>query len=375
MDPFEYQAPKFVERLQEKAENLENDGADEFFDIPELNSFTDTKENPVFLTPKQKQELKEQFFTPLPLVKGSPVKVLSNKTNEQAPTHKTPGKHPKGPRPIIKAKRRVSNVNKKAESNTEGLKNLTFRKEKIKLDSVPPEKQHSMITRHDVFKSLRKGVINKEAVKRKGSPINYGGKHMTLAEHLFHFQNDTPPRFKSKSIRSSAIPLERTRLTLTMAHSPQLATKHRTRAHPVPSRVDNNLVKAHPVNKNIFKPPVMNRPPPRPSTMPVPFKLTEVKTKASHKTMPEPFHFKARPAPKPSKNNENNEIFESNLFKGLKLVTGGKKVTEVKPFSFDERNKKKQLEKEEKIKKIIDEESKIPKFHAKPPPSTQMRRA
>ncbi|XP_014246013.1 targeting protein for Xklp2-A-like [Cimex lectularius] len=388
MDAFEFHAPQFVERLDTKVSIMENDGADEYFDIPEFNSYTDSNEKSVPSTPKLNVELKEKFFTPLVHPTISPSNVLSDITNSNGKgSFKTPGKYPKGERPIMKAKRRVSNLNKEAE--TEGLKKeenkLVSTFEGIQLNSIPPEKQHSMVTRHDVFKSpkieLRNRVVDRETLKRKGSPIKYGGKYQTLAEKVFHFQNDTPPRFKSKSIRPSTAPVERTKLTLTMAHSPKLATKLRTRAPPVPSQVENTLVKANPVNKNIFRPPVLNKPPPRPSTIPVPFKLTEVKPKESNKTLTEPFKFKARPTPRQTRamntstvsslltQSDNNEKMDSSIYKGLKTVTGGLQSTKIKPFSFDERNKTKQLEKEEKIRKILDEQTKIPKFTAQPPPS------
>lgn len=45
-----------------------------------------------------------------------------------------------------------------------------------------------------------------------------------------------------------------------------------------------------------------------------------------------------------------------------------KKYTKVEPFSFEERNKRLQKEKEEKIKKILEEERKMHEFHANPVP-------
>ncbi|XP_075216366.1 targeting protein for Xklp2-like isoform X2 [Lycorma delicatula] len=46
-----------------------------------------------------------------------------------------------------------------------------------------------------------------------------------------------------------------------------------------------------------------------------------------------------------------------------------KRCTKVEPFSFEERDKRLQKEKEEKIQKILEEEKRMHEFHANPPPN------
>lgn len=77
------------------------------------------------------------------------------------------------------------------------------------LIDVPQDKQHSMITRHDINErtpklSLRTRSINRSVLsnfrKRKGSPIINGNasKYVSLAEGVLHFEKDTPERFHTK---------------------------------------------------------------------------------------------------------------------------------------------------------------------------------
>ncbi|XP_022197537.2 targeting protein for Xklp2 homolog [Nilaparvata lugens] len=54
---------------------------------------------------------------------------------------------------------------------------------------------------------------------------------------------------------------------------------------------------------------------------------------------------------------------------GTKCQTNQKRCTKVQPFSFEERDRQLQKIKEEKIKKILDEEKKLREFHANPVPN------
>ncbi|XP_014261637.1 targeting protein for Xklp2 isoform X2 [Cimex lectularius] len=337
----------------------------------------------------------EQYFTPkiLPTHKvnltaesGKILSDITNNGNDKTPAVENPTIQG---RVIIKAKRRSWGLGKNTHTSPETLRSAiaklhTF--EGVTLNKLTPAKEHSMSTRRDSSLKptidLRNRVVRRETLKRKGSSLSEN-KYQTLAEKIYHFENDIPPRFKYKP--SSSRVSSQDRLTPTVAVSPNLNTKHRTLSpstEEMETKESNDIkrdpIKARPLNRKIFQPPELSKPVARPCTVPVEFQLTQVKPKKPQKV--ECFQFKAQPAPKTThlltssvqkkevtkQKDASRTHSKQNSFSQFTSVTSQK--SKVKPFSFEERDKLKQLEKEEKIRKIIQEESTIPTFHANPVP-------
>ncbi|EEB12206.1 conserved hypothetical protein [Pediculus humanus corporis] len=271
-----------------------------------------------------------------------------------------------------------------------------------RLDSDSPSSEINVTNTKDTNPSAsNKKVIHKipkavnfNKMKRAASPLASTKKFISLAEQVEHFY-DTPDRFRSRpNKKPTSIP-----------KTPKLLAKFRQRKINFPDEkqreemeleeMKKHQVKAHPLNEKILMGPSLNLKVPiikKPTTVPQPFSLTEVKKKEhSEETV---FQFKAQPLPfsilqgpigiPPKKITAPTvpttpQIRVPHRYRvGIKTPVKTPEVdgsnvprkTVVQPFSFDERMKEMLQKKQNFINKVLEEEKKgFNSFKAHPMPA------
>ncbi|KAF6204405.1 hypothetical protein GE061_002746 [Apolygus lucorum] len=234
-------------------------------------------------------------------------------------------------------------------------------KDKKKEPPTPKEKTHQMVTRQDVaMQTTTLGKFSRQCLKRPilQSPSTKGpsSKYIALAEPVYHYFTDTPPRFhtlprKPEEKRDKELGKQ----TLTVPRSPHLRTKERARSvSPLPA--NSHSFKAHPLNPKVFRPPDMSRPQPKPTTVAVPFNFTYVPRKVRcfklSAESSKAIQFKARPAPtqRPLEIELGSVVRrvavggESNMHCGVK-------------HSFEKRDRIAKQEKEKRMKMLLEKAS------------------
>ncbi|XP_056648313.1 targeting protein for Xklp2 homolog [Diorhabda sublineata] len=224
-------------------------------------------------------------------------------------------------------------------------------------------------------------------------------EYVPMAEALIKFQNGTPKRFRVKPVAVADNPLK-----ATIPHSPKLKTSLRNRPLHAQSREEleqlalaeakKSQFKAHPLNKKILRGPVdSNKSKRKTSTIPEPFKLTEVQNKVIPESPQKVQEFHARPVPKfiynshvmkpqlkaslttpqtPTfiKKMSLNSISTTTENKNLPTEPVKLKPTKPIPFSFELRDKCMRSKREALVQKYIEAEKKARMFHAKPVPKS-----
>lgn len=237
-------------------------------------------------------------------------------------------------------------------------------------------------------------------------------KFVSLAEAIYHYQRDTPGRFHSKPQKYQILRCKSVS-NLTVAQSPMLRCKARSRPLHIESQKEKEdrefeemkkfKLKANPIPKSVLQgtrnlPDVSKKP----STIPEPFKLTEIHKKVPCPSPVQIIQFKARPAPKHildkphvppklqvpvtvpvtpklhfqrTKSEDRNYITQSTHGSELKHKSAEKsqhlRQGPIKPvpFSFVKRDEQIKKRKEEWIKQQIEEERKqASQFKAQPLP-------
>ncbi|XP_047529231.1 targeting protein for Xklp2 homolog [Vanessa atalanta] len=245
-------------------------------------------------------------------------------------------------------------------------------------------------------------------------------KFVSMAEAIYHYQRDTPDRFRSSRPKSFRPKGYGGPSGLTVPQSPMLRCKARSRPQHILSQKEKEemeleeirkfKIKANPIPKSVIEGPIhlpeVHR---KPITVPEPFKLTEIQKKMAQS--PGLTHnFKARPAPK--------HIFEkpqipikpvphvtkpispkfrykrANSADHLKCETkhtdppaNAKKMDKCEktmqrhgpvkpePFSFEKRDEELRKKREERIKKQLEEERRLAsQFKAQPLPVAVKKR-
>jgi len=265
-------------------------------------------------------------------------------------------------------------------------------------------------------------------VRRHSADINAGeGQYKSQAEQIVRYQQATPDRFRSRPASKEKTPRTRNRSAspaprLTVPHTPILTTRGRSRPAQVLSQAEREELELAEVSKQQFKAAGVGETVPRfkhgavekkPCTIPQPFSLH-----GSNAARPVPMVmedeapvFHAKPVSKrmmeapigvPPKKAAvliepqspafalKSRMVERNLQKAplpepevepivrarpaphrgvpVSLPPVSKKSTQPAPFSFDQRDHEMMVKKEEKIKKVHDEEQKAREFHANPVP-------
>ncbi|XP_068249880.1 targeting protein for Xklp2 homolog isoform X2 [Palaemon carinicauda] len=204
---------------------------------------------------------------------------------------------------------------------------------------------------------------------RKGAE-GEANKFVSVAEMNLAFHTRTPQRFRSSKRSGELEPhCSQKKNRVTIPVTPNFASK--TRSRPVQhltreeeemkelEEAQKHMFKARPVNKKVFEPPAEIKDDKKKSTIPEPFKIT--KTKKEER----PLNVNLK---------EMCETLGCSTSSISSLPWGGvptkwsKRRTEIKPFSFDSRDKSKMQLKQEKIMKVIEEEKKLAEFHAQPMP-------
>jgi len=250
-------------------------------------------------------------------------------------------------------------------------------------------------------------------------------KFVSMAEKVNKFQKETPQRFRSRPAGPSPIRSRRGRSAspgqrapgITIPKTPHLTAKHRVRPTYALSREEQeqkdledakqNQFKAHAVGEGVptFKHGQIDK---RAPTIPEPFHLTQQPRAPVPYTEPTPAPFKAHPLPSkildavtglPEKRLIPVVVPQSPAFAmkerlaSRKLAAVGpepaaepvirakpaphrnipvilptiaKKSTVPQPFSFSGRDQTLPQKKEEKIKKVLEEEAAMREFHAQP---------
>lgn len=242
-------------------------------------------------------------------------------------------------------------------------------------------------------------------------------KFVSMAEAIYHYQRDTPGRFHSTKPQMFRSHGTNGRLGLTVPQSPMLRCKGRSRPPHVLSQQEKEeleleeirkfKIKAHPVPKSVIEGPIhLPEVPKKLITVPEPFNLTEVHKKTV--VSPEQVQaFKARPAPKhilekqpilikPSipitkpvspkfhykRGNSCDQLKQDvkNHSQTTQKSTKAEKPQKQgpvrpEPFSFEKRDEELKRRKEEKIKRLIEEEKKQASlFKAQPLPGMVRKR-
>ncbi|XP_025833078.1 targeting protein for Xklp2 homolog isoform X2 [Agrilus planipennis] len=279
---------------------------------------------------------------------------------------------------------------------------------------------------------VTQSCVSQEWINKLAQPKynSHNSRFVSMAEAVQRFQRETPTRYRSKLYskpHSASITVDHNiPKPPTVPKSPALYTRNRIRSSTLPSReqrelmefkeAQKNKIVSHPVNRKILRSPAAKVPVEiKPSTVPQPFHLTESNKKEPPKTDLEEFKFHANPVPKglfnaienpvikkssttqprtpallkrynalmqekaeKEKKEMGNEPFKNMHVEGENKFNvesneecsdkNAKKCTEVRPFSFEERDRLIQKKKDEALQKIMEEERKMREFHAKPVP-------
>ncbi|XP_050707906.1 targeting protein for Xklp2-like [Eriocheir sinensis] len=182
-------------------------------------------------------------------------------------------------------------------------------------------------------------------------------KFVSMAELNLKFILGTPERFRTK--RAGSVELQESNNKkpkgLTMPHTPNLATSRRRRSLSVMTQEEREIqefeeaqkhaFKARPVNKKVFGTPD-----------------TGYHVEKKLPTVPEPFNITE------SKKSECLSLVSALPYGGINTRDTARSKLQVQPFSFDQRDKAKLEQKQQKIQKIIEEEKRAAEFHARPMP-------
>jgi len=276
---------------------------------------------------------------------------------------------------------------------------------------------------------ITKPVPFKLAPERKRRHSADTKKFVSQAELVANYHKETPQRFRSRPLNSVGTERIRHRSAspgvprITIANTPQLSTRGRSRPVTVLSKEEREELELEEQKKNQFKAKGVGETLPKfkygdvkkkDCTVPRPFHLTgsskslEVVSKALDDEAAKTFH--ARPVPKgimsaprgipekkvapviepespafslkerlanrkpkletvdPMPVFEAIKVSRSAAHRGVPvtLPPPSKKSTKAEPFSFEQRDKNAQEKKEERIKQVIEEEKKAREFHAQP---------
>ncbi|XP_063237763.1 targeting protein for Xklp2 homolog isoform X2 [Bacillus rossius redtenbacheri] len=238
-------------------------------------------------------------------------------------------------------------------------------------------------------------------------------KYVSMAEAVLKFQTKTPLRFRTKLQGDAQTWHGEGPRAPTVARTPHLTACTRVRPVDYPSReqreelevaeLSRHKIHAQPLDPHVFLPPKLGKRVPK-FTHPAPFKLTEVKKKEPEEAPR--YRFLAQPVPRGllaprcappvdsrpvlqahrraphlrvfaaavQENKGQNVLVKKEVFNfgvpvQVRKNTPLKRSTEVKPFSFEERDKEITRRKEERIKKVLEEERQARIFHAQPLPA------
>ncbi|XP_026990397.2 targeting protein for Xklp2 isoform X3 [Tachysurus fulvidraco] len=256
--------------------------------------------------------------------------------------------------------------------------------------------------------------------KRKLDETN---SYVSMAEQIEQFQRRTPTRYHLRSRQSQErgpSPVKTEKPKVTLAHTPQLLTRQRSRPVTVKSAVELEAEEAEKLQQFKFKALELNRkilegalaprkPPPKEATRPESFKL-EVEKRLQERNSTkktdgqEEYTFHSKPLPTrileevvgvPEKKVQNPTVPESPAFALKNRVRMERKTEEVKapaprkalpvphyvpfqpkpaakihieqcPFSFEQREQERRAQKERRLEELRNEE--VPKFKARPLP-------
>jgi len=266
-----------------------------------------------------------------------------------------------------------------------------------------------------------------ERVRRHSADVNQGEpQYKSQAEQIVRYQQATPDRFRSRPLSKEKTPRIRNRSAspaprLTIPQTPTLTTRGRSRPAHVLSQAEREELELAEVAKQQFKATAVGETLPR-------FKHGNVEKKPC--TIPQPFALHGSNAPRPTPVMEDeapvfhakpvskrmmeapvgvppkkaavliepqspafalkSRMAERNLQKApmpdpepepiikarpaphrgvpVSLPSVCKKSTQPTPFSFDQRDHEMMVKKEEKIRKVMNEEQKAREFHANPVP-------
>ncbi|XP_049775313.1 targeting protein for Xklp2 homolog isoform X2 [Schistocerca cancellata] len=231
-------------------------------------------------------------------------------------------------------------------------------------------------------------------------------KFVSTAEAMYKFQRSTPERFHTKPVidgsqrwQASQVNPSYKKLRCTVPQSPNFTSHLRVRPVTYPSKEEREeaelqqmqkyIFKAAPLKADILKEPQLpKKVDPKPVTKPSPFQLTEVKkfTGAAKpinesqtvRTNRNIFPDEKRAAR--SEHNTDHPVWEKKVAeavankdmeqKGVKKATPIKRVTVPAPFTFEERDRIRQQQKEEKIRQVLEEEKRAREFRANPIPKS-----
>lgn len=211
-----------------------------------------------------------------------------------------------------------------------------------------------------------------EARKRKTS--DEIGNYVSMAELNMKYFTRTPTRFRSSkhgSVESLNIDngSKRNNAGVTIPHTPQFSTRTRTRQTHVLTREEQEQLeieeakkkafKAKPLNKKVFEAPDNYKVEKKQATVPQPFNITDAKKMSSNALL---------------RDFGGSSNFGGSTSSLASIPHGGiethwsNRTTKPAPFSFDNRDQIAQMKKEEKIKKVLEDEKKQSEFHANPMP-------
>ncbi|XP_045497176.1 targeting protein for Xklp2-like [Colias croceus] len=270
------------------------------------------------------------------------------------------------------------------------------------------------------FENDEDGVCERYHKQTGGNQELSKTKFVSMAEAIYHYERDTPGRFRTTKPKLFQPQQVMSRSRLTIAQSPMLRCKTRARPRHIMSQKEKEemeleeikkfKIKANPIPKSVIIGPVhLPDVPRKPMTVPEPFKLTEFHKK-NMQSPEQAHHFKARPAPKhilekpqipikPITNitkpvspkfhykraNSTDCLKHENKQCDIATKAKNQEKTEKhivrhgpvkpEPFSFEKRDEESKRRREERIKKQLEEERKMAsQFKAQPLPNSVKKR-
>ncbi|XP_020294484.1 targeting protein for Xklp2 homolog [Pseudomyrmex gracilis] len=215
---------------------------------------------------------------------------------------------------------------------------------------------------------------NHRRISMDARRMSVSKKYVSMAEAVSRFQNTTPKRFHTKSIKDNNIALSRqSHLRTTIPISPALVTKNRTRPVKVLSRDEKEMLELEEMKKNRIK----ANPIPR-SVMLARRSNAVTKSSTSLNTQPAETVRSRSPLRKSevvlattvTRVDVDGIVARRREISSFGVPSMTKNVTRVKPFGLETRNKDLQKKKEERLKNLQEAvKPKHPEFHAKPAPN------
>lgn len=256
---------------------------------------------------------------------------------------------------------------------------LTEKRLSFKIVTAPRRQSHLFRSKKRSVGRSQQKVLTCQYRRQSLKYRRCSNQFVSLAEAVSKFQNGTPQRFRTLSNKDAKpgplMRMKRSPLKLTYPVSPALRCKQRSRQNTVLTKQEReqleleemkkHYVKATPIPANILKGPcALKKVAKKPVTVAEEFHLTQSKKAKGTQANPPQNDKEGRSVASITRSSSASSVIRKESAEHVA------ETTKPVPFSFEARNKKFQLKREEKLKTLHDQEINKTKaeFHARPVP-------